>query len=94
MIRTFRIGTAMAMASTIGVSVMATTMSAQANNCVAYGNIALKQARINQQRKCGNIGPRWHTILKEHVAWCASVGPTEWRNELKQRENALKQCQG
>ena len=94
MIRTSRIAIAMAVASTMGLSMVAVSTSAQANNCDTYGKLALRQARTNVQRKCGNVGPRWHTKLDEHKAWCASVGPTEWRNELKKREAALKRCQG
>ena len=94
MICTNRFVAVMAAAATMGVGAIAAATGAQANNCDTYGKIALKQARANEQFKCGNVGPRWHTKLNEHRAWCASVGPTEWRNELKKREAALKQCQG
>lgn len=89
--RSFRIATALTLAGAMGMSVLASAAQAQAN-CLTYGNLALKQARENEQRKCGHKGPRWSTDLKAHIAWCGQVGPTEWRTELKERAKALQGC--
>lgn len=89
--RTFRTGATVALAVAMGFSVWASAAHAQAN-CTTYGNLALKQARENEQRKCGNSGPRWSTKLKEHVLWCSQVGPDKWRTELKERAKALQTC--
>ncbi len=65
--------------------------SAQAN-CQWYGTTALKQQQDNERMKCGLSGPSWHSDLKMHVAWCASVPPELWREQARQREQALAAC--
>lgn len=62
------------------------------SNCSTYGYMALKQARENEQLRCGNTGPRWTTDLNAHIAWCNTVGPNEWRFELRERAKALASC--
>lgn len=57
--------------------------------CDDYGRLALQQARENEQRKCGFTGPDWSTDLKGHVAWCATVGPAQWRAALQRRAQML-----
>lgn len=89
--RTFRTGTLFALVAAMGFSAWASAAQAQAN-CTNYGNLALKQARENEQRKCGNTGPRWSTDLKAHISWCSQVGPDAWRTELKERAKALQTC--
>lgn len=78
------------LATAIG-AVVVTGAQAQ-SNCQTYGYLALKQARENQQRKCGGVGPRWSTDLNAHIAWCNSVGPNAWRDELRERAKFLEQC--
>jgi hypothetical protein len=80
-------------AASLFAVLLGNVVQAQAqSNCANYGFLALKQARENEQRKCGNTGPRWTTDLKAHVAWCATVGPNAWRNELRERARALQNC--
>lgn len=89
--RTFQFGAALALATVMGLAATTSVVQAQ-TNCATYGNLALKQARESQQRKCGFKGPRWSTDLKAHVAWCGGVGPVDWQRELKKRASMLKQC--
>lgn len=65
--------------------------SAQAN-CQWYGTTALKQQQDNQRLKCGLTGPSWHSDLKAHVAWCASVPPELWREQARKRDQDLAAC--
>ena len=80
-----------ALAAIVAASAVVPVASAQAN-CDNYGYLALKQARENEKRKCGNSGPRWTTKLAAHVYWCKSVGPVQWKAELRAREKALHNC--
>jgi len=91
--RIFRTGAvlAIAIASAIGFAGFTSTAQAQAN-CETYGKLAQKLAKQNEERKCGLTGPRWSTDLEGHKKWCGTVGPTEWRTELKKRTVELKKC--
>jgi hypothetical protein len=76
-----------------GVAMLAAGSSAFAQaNCEMYGRLALKQMQENEQKKCGLKGQEWNTDLKAHVAWCASVGPDQWKIQLQKREQALSSC--
>lgn len=65
--------------------------SAQAN-CDEYGRLALKQQKENETRKCGLTGDSWNPKLEPHVAWCKSVGPGQWKEQLQMRAQALAGC--
>lgn len=85
--------TATLMAVAMSMSSVAVVPLANAQeNCANYGYLALKQARENERRKCGFQGPRWTVDLKAHVAWCSTVGPQEWKTELRERAKALETC--
>lgn len=79
------------LAASMAFGAMAPVAQAQ-ENCERYGFLALKQTRENEKRKCGHTGPRWNTDLNAHVAWCKSVGPAEWKSELRERSKALAAC--
>jgi hypothetical protein len=83
-----------ALAMLVAMTAMSTLvpLAEAQENCDRYGFLALKQARENEKRKCGNSGPRWTTDLDAHVAWCRSVGPMQWQAELREREKALAEC--
>ncbi len=73
---------------------MAGTAHAQAN-CAMYGKLAIQQQKENLQRNCGFSGVAWSTDLRGHIAWCAKVGPAQWKAELQRRASMLKeQCGG
>jgi len=63
-------------------------------NCETYGKLALRQAIEADKSNCGFTGPRWSKDYHAHIAWCSTVGPTEWRSELKKRKHDLKKCKG
>ncbi len=80
-------------AGVLSSGVMGYTTQAQAQeNCQKYAFLALKQARDNERRKCGNTGPRWSVDLKAHESWCVSVAPQQWKAELRQRAEMLEKC--
>ncbi len=87
-----RTGAALAAATLLGMAT-ATTVSAQAN-CETYGKLAVKQSQEAAQKKCGFTGPRWSLELIPHITWCGTVGPDQWRSELKTRALQLKTCKG
>jgi hypothetical protein len=88
--RIFRTGTALALAGALAI--MGTHGAMAQANCDVYGKLAVKQSQEAAQKKCGFTGPRWSLDLAAHNAWCKSVGPTEWRSELKTRAQELKKC--
>ncbi len=75
------------------IAAIASPVSAQ-GNCMTYGKVALKQVVAAEKLKCGFTGARWSKNLAAHIAWCANVGPAEWRSELKKRNLELKKCAG
>lgn len=87
----FRISAALAAALLAGQMGLITTANAQAN-CDEYGRLALKQQKENEGKKCGFTGPAWSPDLKAHVAWCQSVGPDKWKEQLQNRDKALADC--
>ncbi|HFB2048690.1 MAG: hypothetical protein HRT83_03510 [Hyphomicrobiaceae bacterium] len=62
------------------------------HNCDMYGKLALKQAIDSKKYNCGFRGKAWGRDLKDHVNWCASVDPTQWRAQLKYRRLELQKC--
>lgn len=70
---------------------MVSEASAQAN-CQMYGKLALEQQQQNADLKCGFTGPAWSPDLKSHLEWCATVGPDQWKAELKNRQRQLDAC--
>lgn len=65
--------------------------AAQAN-CQWYGTTALKQQQDNERMKCGLSGPSWHSYLKAHIVWCASMPPELWREQARKRDQDLSAC--
>lgn len=65
--------------------------NAQAN-CDTYGKLALQQQKENEAEKCGFSGPEWSSDLKAHMAWCAGVGPDQWKVQLQKRAQKLAGC--
>jgi len=83
-------GLALVAAATLALA--ATSVAAQAN-CATYGKLTLRQAQENAQRNCGFEGPAWSKDLSAHIKWCSSVGPDQWKAELKKRADMLaNQC--
>lgn len=83
-------GLALMAAATLALA--ATTVAAQAS-CATYGKLTLRQAQENAQRNCGFEGPAWSKDLRAHIKWCSSVGPAQWKAELKKRADMLaNQC--
>ncbi len=64
------------------------------SNCDSYAKLTLQQAKQNVQKRCNFKGPRWSLDANRHRAWCRDVGPSEWRAELKLRNEMLSQCNG
>ena len=85
--RTFVMG-AIGAVGVLAVGAVGTPASAQAD-CETYGRLALQQQRENEQRRCGFKGPEWSSDLKAHVAWCARVGPNQWRASVQSRAQKL-----
>ena len=70
---------------------LASEANAQAN-CDMYGKLALQQQQENATGKCGFSGPEWSPNLKSHIAWCGSVGPDQWKQQLQKRKQQLDAC--
>jgi hypothetical protein len=85
--RLFAVGCLVVLAGTGPASVA----RAQAN-CDVYGKLALAQQQENAQLKCGFTGPDWSPDLKSHIAWCAGVGPDQWKAALQRRQQQLDAC--
>ena len=83
-----RSGLAVAFVSIMGLSALSSGAFAQAN-CDIYAKRALKQAREYAQKKCGPVDARWGTNLNDHRTWCLSVGPAQWRGELKKSRRRI-----
>lgn len=62
------------------------------DDCEAYAQIAVKQEKANEEKKCGQSGDGWSTDLKQHVDWCLSVSPDEWRKKIVDRQEKLDKC--
>lgn len=81
---------------TAGLAVFAVAASSAfafaQSNCDWYARTALKQQQENERLKCGFKGEAWHTDLKAHSAWCASVGPDVWKAQAQKRDQDLVAC--
>ena len=75
----------------ITMSALAPTVKAQAN-CAVYAKLALQQHKENLLNKCGFVGPEWNDQYARHMNWCNTVGPDQWKNELKKRDKMLAAC--
>jgi hypothetical protein len=82
---------ASAAAAIIAAGAFSSAANAQAN-CDTYGKLALQQQKENEAEKCGFAGPEWSPDLKAHMAWCAGVGPDQWKVQLQKRAQQLATC--
>ncbi len=64
------------------------------SNCQWYATTALKQQKENERLKCGFKGLSWHSDMRAHLSWCASVPPDQWRSEARKRDQELATCAG
>jgi hypothetical protein len=87
----FRTIAAAAAGGLIGCAVLTVSALAQAT-CDWYARTALQQQKLNLDRKCGFNGPSWSLDRNAHMAWCASVSPTEWRRQAQFRDQELSKC--
>lgn len=71
----------------------ATSAQAQAN-CDWYARKALEQQRANVERQCGFKGPSWSSDYKDHLAWCKSTSPDDWKRQAQLRDQQLAKCPG
>jgi len=63
------------------------------DQCAAYANFAVQQAKENTQRRCGNTGSRWSTNWQAHFNWCMTAPLSAQQKETQIRFKALKeQC--
>lgn len=76
---------------TVGILLPLTGANAQAT-CQWYGATALKQQQENEKFRCGFRGSEWHSDLRAHMAWCASVPPDVWKRSAQARDRALSAC--
>ena len=86
-----RLTAAACLTAVLGTAGLASGASAQAN-CDMYGKLALQQQQENVEAKCGFTGPEWSPDLNAHVAWCAAVGPDQWKAQLQSRKQQLDGC--
>ena len=86
-----RTSATIAIALSVGLSALAPQASAQAN-CAAYSRLALQQQKENITNKCGFTGPEWNDQHSRHMDWCGSVGPDQWKAQLKMRDEKLAAC--
>lgn len=82
---------AYAAAALLAAAACSPAANAQAN-CDTYGKLALQQQKENEAEKCGFSGPEWNPDLKAHMAWCAGVGPDQWKVQLQKRAQQLAAC--
>lgn len=90
MVSMWRLGAFAAVIAAFGA--WSTHRAAAQANCQWYGTTALKQQQDNDRMKCGFTGPSWHSDLKMHTAWCASVPPELWREQARKRDLELASC--
>ena len=83
---------AAAIATGLGASLLLSATASAQGNCQWYGSTALKQQQENERLKCGFKGAEWHSDLKAHMAWCASVAPDVWKRSAQARDKALSDC--
>lgn len=86
-----RLGACVMGLAAVTVFVAPGSVSAQ-SNCQWYASTALRQQQENEKLKCGLKGQSWHSDLKAHLAWCASVAPDYWKAEARSRDQQLAAC--
>ena len=64
----------------------------KARFCRTYAQNAVSQQRINQARRCGGWGFRWHTNFRNHYNWCMSASNHRARAEDNARRVRLRRC--
>lgn len=62
------------------------------SNCAVYAKLALEQQKDNIANKCGFKGPEWNDQYARHIEWCGSVGPAQWKQQIKMRDEKLAAC--
>ena len=77
---------------TLLAGVVITAQPANAQDCKWYGTTSMKQQQINEKKKCGFSGDKWHSDFGKHLAWCGSVSADEWKAAAKDRKGMLKSC--
>lgn len=88
---TFRTGAWLITATLAGLPALASAAHAQAN-CAVYAKLALEQQQQNLLNKCGFTGPEWNDQYSRHLAWCGTVGPDQWKQQLQMRNQKLAAC--
>lgn len=63
-------------------------------SCDWYARKALEQQRANIERQCGFKGPSWTSDYKEHLTWCKSTSPDDWKRQAQMRDQQLAKCPG
>jgi len=78
----------------LGIGALTATVSGLSaqGNCAWYALQSAKQQQANLQKKCGFKGDEWSKNVREHRAWCNSVGPDVWQSMLEKRQKALDGC--
>ena len=88
---TLRTLAALAILGLAAAAVPVSTVQAQAT-CDWYANTALQQQKINTDSKCGYKGESWSFDRSQHIVWCQSVGPDQWKRQAQFREQELAKC--
>lgn len=86
------LGSRMAGLAVFAGSLAITTGAMAQANCDTYGKLAIRQQQENVEGKCGFAGPEWSPDLKAHMAWCGTVGPDQWKEQLQKRKLQLDGC--
>jgi len=60
--------------------------------CGRYAKNAIAQQRVNQSRRCGFAGARWHLSYKNHYNWCMRASASSRGVETIARRDALRRC--
>ena len=82
-----------AVALGIGLTCAGAAAFAQAATCDWYANTALQQQKVNVERKCALKGESWSFDRAQHMVWCQSVAPDQWKRQAQFREQELGKCE-
>lgn len=67
--------------------------SAQNDDCERYADAAVKLARVNQDKNCGNRDRAlWSTNSREHYDFCMRAKPAIRQELQQQRRKAIQSC--
>lgn len=83
-----------AVAAAVMLAAAITVPAAAQDDCESYAQLAVKQGKANEEKQCGMSGQFWTTNLKQHLDWCSTVPPDEWRKMLAERQAELDKCGG